>query len=140
MNKIIDIDKYISINENIIDITIDNLKQKENDIFLTRQTLFVKIDARGNVTIQKKIIYVNWFLPFQCGPYRKSRVIDVLVIHDNVEIPDYLINMIKKLFAHQENHYVPYYEKIIESIRILKHSLRLEFSDRYYSEHFLETI
>jgi hypothetical protein len=140
MDKVIDIDKYIAMNENMIDITIENIKQKENDIFLTRQTLFIKIDARGNVNIQKQIIYVNWYLPFQCHPYRKSKLIDVLVINDNVEIPDYLINTIKKLFVYQENLYVPHYEKIIESIKILKHSIRLEFSDKYYSEFYLETI
>jgi len=140
MDKVIDIDKYIAMNENIIDITIENIKQKENDIFLTRQTLFIKIDARGNVKIQKQTIYVNWYLPFQCHPYRKSKLIDVLVINDNVEIPDYLINTIKKLFVYQENLYVPHYEKIIESIKMLKHSIRLEFSDKYYSEFYLETI
>jgi len=140
IERIIDMDKYITMNENIIDITIDNIKQKENDIFLTRQTLFVKIDARGNVKIQKQIIYVNWYLPFQCYPYRKSNLIDVLVINDNVEIPDYLINTIKKLFTEQKNFYLPHYQTIIESIKILKHSLRLEFSDRYYSEFYLETI
>jgi hypothetical protein len=140
MEKITDMNKYIALNENIIDITIDNIKQKENDIFLTRQILFVKIDVRGNVNIQKQIIYVNWFLPIQCCPYRKSKLIDVLVINDNIEIPDYLINTIKKLFTSQENLYVPHYEKIIESIKILKHSLRLEFSDSYYSECYLEII
>ena len=140
IERIIDMDKYIAMNENIIDITIENIKQKENDLFLTRQTLFIKIDARGNVNIQKQIIYVNWFIPVHCLPYRKSKLIDVLVINDNVEIPEYLINMIKKLFTHQQNLYVPHYEKIIESINILKHSLRLEFSDRYYSEFYLESI
>ena len=138
--RIIDMDTYMAMNENIIDITIDNIKQKENDIFLTRQTLFVKIDAKGNVNIQKQIIYVNWYLPIQCHPYRKSKLIDVLVINDNVEIPDYLINTIKNLFTGQQNLYVPHYETIIESIKILKHSLRLEFSDSYYSEFYLETI
>ena len=148
MTQIIDIDKmdkYLGIHENVIDIFIDNIKQKENDLFLTRQALFIKIDVRGNVKIQKQIIYINSFwphycLPFRCFPIRKSRLIDVLVINDNVEIPDYLINMIKKLFTHQDNFYVNYYEKIIESINILKHSLRLEFSERYYSEYYTETI
>ena len=145
IERIIDMDKYITMNENIIDITIDNIKQKENDIFLTRQTLFVKIDARGNVNIQKQIIFINsfwphYFLPFRCFPIRTTKLLDVLVINDNVEIPDYLINMIKKLFAEQENLYVPHYEKIIEGIKILKHSLRLEFSEKYYSDYFTETI
>jgi hypothetical protein len=139
------VDSYKYMNENIIDIKIDNIKQKEFDFLLTRQTLFIKIDARGNVNIQKQIIFINsfwphYFLPFRCFPIRTTRLIDVLVINDNVEIPDYLINMIKKLFVEQENLYVPHYEKIIESIKILKHSLRLEFSERYYSEYFTETI
>ena len=38
-------------------------------------------------------------------------------INDNIEIPDYLINTIKKLFTSQQNLYVPHYETIIESIK-----------------------
>ena len=139
------VDSYKCMNENIIDIKIDNIKQKEFDFLLTRQNLFIKIDARGNVNIQKQIIFINsfwphYFLPFRCFTIRTTKLIDVLVINDNVEIPDYLINMIKNLFIEKENLYVPHYEKIIESIKILKHSLRLEFSERYYSEYFTETI
>lgn len=138
-------DKYTGIHENIIDITIDNIKEREYDFLLPRQNLIIKIDVRGNVNIQKQLVFFNSFLlnyclPFQCFPSRKSRLIDVLVINDNIDIPDYLINTIKKLFTHQENFYIPYYEKIIESIKILKHSLRLEFSDNYYSDCFTEIV
>jgi len=137
-----DMDKYIQIEENIIDIEIDNIKHSEYDFFLTRQKLFIKIDKRGNINVQKQIIYVNQVnqIVSSCVPNRYGRLMDVLVINDNIEIPDYLINMIIKLFTPDKNLYIKHYDTIIESIRILKNSLRLEFSDSYYSDCFEEIV
>ena len=129
-------------NDNVIDLTIYNIKQSDKfeDSFLPYQTLFIQIDVRGNVKIQKQSVYINWILPECCVPYRKGNIIDVLVIKDDIEIPDYVINMIKILFIPNEKFYMNYYNKIIESINSLKHSLRLEFSDTYYNDCFSEIV
>lgn len=140
MERITDIN-YIAMNDNVLDLCIYNIKKSDDysDIFVPRHNLFIKIDVRGNINIQKQIIYVNWILPECCTPQRRSKLIDVLVIKDDIEIPDYLIDMFKVLFIPNERFYMNYYNKIIESIQTLKHTLRLEFSD-YYKDCFSEIV
>ena len=58
MDKIIDIN-YVSMNDNLLDITIHNIKESDNlfDSCLHYQSLFVKIDVRGNVSIKRQSVY-----------------------------------------------------------------------------------
>ena len=141
MDKILDIN-YISMEDNLLDITIHNIKQSNNlhDSFLPYQTLFVKIDVRGNVSIKRQGVYRNWFLPECCVPHRRGNMIEVLTIKDDIEIPDYVISFIKTLLIPNERFYMNYYNKIVESIQSLKHTLRLEFSDTYYNDCFSEIV
>ena len=141
MDKILDIN-YISMEDNLLDITIHNIKQSNNlhDSFLPYQTLFVKIDVRGNVSIKRQSVYRNWFLPECCVPHRRGNMIEVLTIKDDIEIPDYVISFIKTLLIPNERFYMNYYNKIVESIQSLKHTLRLEFSDTYYNDCFSEIV
>ena len=141
MDKILDIN-YISMEDNLLDITIHNIKQSNNlhDSFLPYQTLFVKIDVRGNVSIKRQSVYRNWNLPECCVPHRRGNMIEVLTIKDDIEIPDYVISFIKTLLIPNERFYMNYYNKIVESIQSLKHTLRLEFSDTYYNDCFSEIV
>ena len=141
MDKILDIN-YISMEDNLLDITIHNIKQSNNlhDSFLPYQTLFVKIDVRGNVSIKRQSVYRNWILPECCVPHRRGNMIEVLTIKDDIEIPDYVISFIKTLLIPNERFYMNYYNKIVESIQSLKHTLRLEFSDTYYNDCFSEIV
>ena len=141
MDRIIDIN-YVPMNDNLLDMTIHNIKQSDDlvDSFLPYQTLFVKIDVRGNVSINRQSVYRNWVLPECCVPYRRGNMIDVLTIKDDIEIPDYVISFIKTLLIPNERFYMNYYNKVVESIRSLKHTLRLEFSDTYYNDCFSEIV
>jgi hypothetical protein len=141
MDRIIDIN-YVSMNDNLLDITIHNIKNSDNlhDSFLPYQTLFVKIDVRGNVSIKKQYVYRNWLLPECCVPHRRGTMIEVLTIKDDIEIPDYVISFIKTLLIPNQRFYLNYYNKIVESIQSLKHTLRLEFSDTYYNDCFSEIV
>ena len=141
MDKIIDIN-YVSMNDNLLDITIHNIKQSDNlhDSFLPYQSLFVQIDVRGNVCIKRQSVYRNWILPECCVPHRRGNMIDVLTIKDDIEIPDYVISFIKTLLIPNERFYMNYYNKLVESIQSLKHTLRLEFSDTYYNDCFSEIV
>ena len=141
MDKIIDIN-YVSMNDNLLDITIHNIKQSDNlhDSFLPYQSLFVQIDVRGNVCIKRQSVYRNWILPECCVPHRRGNMIDVLTIKDDIEIPDYVISFIKTLLIPNERFYMNYYNKLVESITSLKHTLRLEFSDTYYNDCFSEIV
>jgi hypothetical protein len=141
MEKISDIN-YIAMNDNVLDISIYNIKKSDDysDMFLPTENLFIKIDVRGNVTIQKQNIYRNWILPECCVPHRRGKLIDVLVIKDDIEIPDYVISFIKTLLIPNQTFYMNYYNKIVESIKSLKHTLRLEFSDTYYNDCFSEIV
>ena len=142
MDKFINVkDSYFIMNDYVLDLTIYNIKESNHwtDSFLPYQTLFIQIDVRGNVKIQKQSVYKNWILPECCVPHRRGKLIDVLVIKDDVEIPDYVINMIKILLIPNERFYMNYYNKLIESIRSLKQSLRLETSE-YYNDFFSEIV
>ena len=136
-----DIDTYFIMNDYVVDLTIYNIKQSDKfeDSFLPYQNLFIQIDVRGNVKIQRQSVYMNWILPECCVPHRRGNLIDVMAIKDDIEIPDYVINMIKILLIPNERFYMNYYNKIIECIKTLKHSLQLEFSDRY-NDFFSEIV
>ena len=55
MERITDIN-YIAMNDNVLDLCIYNIKKSDDysDIFLPRHNLFIKIDVRGNINIQKQ--------------------------------------------------------------------------------------
>ena len=79
MDKFINVkDSYFIMNDYVIDLTIYNIKESNHwtDSFLPYQTLFIQIDVRGNVKIQKQSVYKNWILPECCVPHRRGKLID----------------------------------------------------------------
>lgn len=85
--------------------------------------LYIKIDKNGNVDIKCQTID-------RCNgrPDQYLKIYDLLIINDNIHIPDYIIDMLRKLLpstaCHYTGLYMEHYENVIESIRMLKVLLR----------------
>jgi len=105
----------------IIDVIIDHIL--ENDCSShTGTKLYIKIDKNGNVDIKKQNIH------YQQGIHNQySRIWDELVINDNIPIPTYMIDMLKKLFSLPTSSrfrlHLNHYENVIASIKILKEDI-----------------
>lgn len=110
--------------EYVIDITLERIqKSSHNDLGV--YNIFIKIDINGNVDIKQE------FLGRRPG-YDQSYIHNLLIINDNIPIPSYLINMIKKLFDKNNGLNIGYtqmeliidhYYQSIDSIRILKNDI-----------------
>jgi hypothetical protein len=110
--------------EYVIDITLERInKSFSNDLGV--YNIFIKIDINGNVDIKQE------FLGRRPG-YDQSYIHNLLIINDNIPIPSYLINMIKKLFDKNNGLNIGYnqmelnldhYYQTIDSIRILKNDI-----------------
>jgi len=105
----------------IIDVIIDHIL--EGDYFSPTGTkLYIKIDKNGNVDIKKQNIH------YQQGIHNQySSIWDELVINDNIPIPTYMIDMLKKLFSLPTSSrfrlHLNHYENVIASIKILKEDI-----------------
>lgn len=107
--------------EYIIDIIIDNIR--ENDYGNTKsEKLYVKIDKNGNVDIKKQYKHHRVGIKDEYGS-----IFDVLIINDNVSIPSYMIEVLKKLFSPPNSTryllHANHYENVIESLKILKENI-----------------
>lgn len=110
--------------EYVIDITLERIqKSSHNDLGV--YNIFIKIDINGNVDIKQE------FLGRRPG-YDQSYIHNLLIINDNIPIPSYLINMIKKLFDKNNGLNIGYtqmeliidhYYQSIDSIRTLKNDI-----------------
>ena len=110
--------------EYIIDITLERInKSFSNDVGV--YNIFIKIDINGNVDIKQE------FLGRRPG-YDQSYIHNLLIINDNIPIPPFMINMIKKLFDKNNGLNIGYtqmelnldhYYQSIDSIRTLKNDI-----------------
>lgn len=86
------------------------------------EKLYIKIDKNGNVEIKAQGISICSGHPNQ---YYEIR--DVLIINDNIPIPNYIINMLKVLLPSTSCNYTglyrQHYHNVIESIKIIKREL-----------------
>ena len=129
--------------EYVIDITVERIHHSlQND--LGDYNLFVKIDYNGNVDISEQR------LGDKIRP--ASNIIPILIINDNIPIPSFMINMIKKLFNraqnktnglgicfdHEKN--ITYYYHIIDSIRLLKNDIANTQTDLLNLDDYYQTI
>lgn len=86
------------------------------------EKLYIKIDKNGNVDIKSQRISI-------CSghPNEYCQIQDVLVINDNIPIPDHIINMLKQLLSSKGCQYTQlyrsHYYNVIECIKILKAEL-----------------
>ena len=100
------------------------------------EKLYIKIDKNGNVDIKSQNISI-------CSghPNEYYQIRDVLVINDNIPIPDHIINMLKQLLPSNGCQYTQlyrsHYYNVIECIKILKaelHELAHNPSPEIYNE------
>ena len=95
----------------------------QQSVFWTRHdTYWIKIDSLGNVNIKTKST-----TSYSGGSDHTTPIGDLLVINDNIPIPDYLIETLKTLIdgftdAHY-NHY-RHWRSIIATIKKLKEGLK----------------
>ena len=90
------------------------------------QFLF-KIDKNGNVDITTQSICSGF------GTQTKGKINKELNINDNIQIPNYLIEVIKKLLNPQNTDiYTSYYQNAIQVIKQLKISLKEHLNNTDY--------
>jgi hypothetical protein len=87
------------------------------------QKLYIKIDKNGNVDIKSQHISI-------CSghPNQYCAISDVLIINDDIPIPNYIITMLKELLPSTACQYTKlyqdHYNNVISCIKILKKELK----------------
>ena len=100
-------------------------------------TLFFQIDVHGNVTIKKQCYDVPSYNNPNPGSFAPE---DIFILHDNIPIPKYMIEVFKQLLpvgsSRYSHLYWPHYLSVIESIKICKQKIKedLEQDPRLESE------
>ena len=91
------------------------------------QTLFFQIDVHGNVTIKSQRYDVPSYTNPNPGSFAPQ---DIFILHDNIPIPNYMIEVFKQLLpvgsSRYSHLYWSHYSNVIESIKICKQKIKEE--------------
>jgi hypothetical protein len=110
--------------EYVLDVVNDMLRPPPPyDCASNAVKMYIKIDNHGNVEIKQQGISI-------CSghPNQYCQINDVLIINDNIPIPDYIIEILKVLLpstgCQYTKLYIEHYQNVISCIKILKEQLK----------------
>jgi len=110
--------------EYVLDVVNDMLRPPPPyDCASNAVKMYIKIDKYGNVDIKQQGISI-------CSghPNQYCQINDVLIINDNIPIPDYVIEILKVLLpstgCQYTKLYMEHYQNVISCIKILKEQLK----------------
>lgn len=122
--------------EYVLNVECTEVKVDQNYSHIST-TLFFQIDVHGNVTIKKQSYDVPSYNNQNPGSFAPE---DIFILHDNIPIPKYTIEVFKQLLpvgsSRRAELYWPHYLTVIESIKICKQKIKedLEQDKRLESE------
>ena len=108
--------------EYVLNVECKEVRMDPQNYSPISQKLFFQIDVHGNVTIKIQT--------YDTKSSQHSALSDIFILHDNIPIPNYMIEVFKQLLPSESSVYTglywSHYSNVIESIKICKQKIKEE--------------